>query len=268
MRFHHTRATRRSIGMPALIVMIGMLGLLAGPGLRAVRAQPTEFSAMVQIAQPSGNPMEMTYWVTEGQFRMDMPEMSIIWSSGDQPRMLMIQHAEKRYIEWGARQLDMMQQMMGRVPGGGGSGSGSDDPMSGSLSFEATGNSETIGAWNAFEVQVRNEDGDQGQLWLTEDTDVGLFEVFASVVDMAAAMRLPMGMGGQSSNPQEMLQGYAALARAQGLPEGRAVRIVSTESGGSTVTLTAVQPGSPPAGTFDPPVDYQKMEMPRIPGLR
>ena len=210
--------------------------------------------------------MEMTYWVTEGQFRMDLPEMSIIWASGDQQRMLMIQHAEKRYIEWDAQQLQMMQRMMGRMPGGGGSRSSGDQPMGDNISFEATGNSEAIGAWHAFEVQVRTDEGDQGQLWLTEDTDVGLFEVFASVVDMTSAMQLPMGMGGQQNNPQEMLQRYSALARAQGLPEGRAVRIVSTEGGGANVTLTAVQAGSPPAGTFDPPAGYRNFTALPFPG--
>ena len=161
-----------------------------------------------------------------------------------------------------------MQQMMGRMGRGGGSGGGAADPLGGDLTFEATGNRETIGAWDAFEVQVRNEDGDQGQLWLSEDTEVGLFEVMASVVDLASSMQMPMGMAGQQRNPQEMLQRYAALASAQGLPDGRAVRIVSTGADQATATLIGVQVGAVPADTFTPPADYEAMRMPNIPGLR
>ena len=248
------------------LFMLSFVDAVAAP--RPVTAQPEEFSAIIRIEQGSNAPMEMTYWIAADQFRMDMPEMSIIWAGGAQPRMLMIQHAERRYIEWGAQQLNMMQQMMGRMGRGGGPGAGAADPVRGNITFEATGNRETIGAWNAFEVQVQNQDGDQGQLWLSEDTEVGLFEIMASVVDMAAAMQMPMGMGGQQRNPQAMLQRYAEIGKAQGMPAGRAVRIVSTGEDQATSTLIGVQVGSIPADTFTPPADYQAMQMPAIPGRR
>jgi hypothetical protein len=65
-----------------------------------------------------------------------------------------------------------------------------------------------------------------------------------------------------------MPQRYAEIAKAQGMPEGRAVRIVSTGEDQATSTLVGVEVGSVPANTFTPPADYEAMQMPAMPGRR
>ena len=250
----------------ARALFLGAAILFAGHGLPSIAAQPSEFSAVIQIVQGSTDPMEMTYWFGDGQVRMDTPEASMIWAGGENARMLMIQHGERRYIEWGSEQLKMMQQMMGGL-----SGMNLPDAANESiadLSFEATGERESIGAWDAFEVQVQSGQGAQGHVWLSEGLEIGLFEVLARVAQIAGTLQMPLGAD-RNNNPQQMLLRYSEYAQAQGRPDGRAVRIVSSDSDQDvTMTLTGVQSGPLPSGTFDPPADYQKMEMPAIPGIR
>ena len=244
------------------------LTLLLGCGLTpsAVLAQSEEVQAVIRIEAPGQPQMDMVYFLAPERMRLDMTEeMSVISTSGSNPSMLMIQHPQQRYIEWGPQQLQMMQQMMQRMPGSADAPDPSDfDPTQ--MQFEQTGQTAQLGSWTAFEVLMTSADGQQGALWLTTETDIGLFEITVRMAEAASALSMPMAGGGGGASGT-FLQ-YQALAQAQGLPDGRVVRIVATDDNGdSTMTLMSVQPGPLPAGTFEAPAGYQATQMPSIPGL-
>ena len=223
-----------------------------------------DITAGMRIESAGQPPMEMEYFLGENRTRIDMSaEMSIISVSGDDPQMIMIQHPDQSYIEWGAQQLQMMQQMMQQVPNAGGQGGIDYDPSQ--LQFSQTGETAQIGTWSAFEVSMTDASGNLGSLWLTTDTNIGLFEVMGRVASAASMLSSPMAGGGGMS--MQFLQ-YQAFAQTQGLPDGRVVRIVSDDDDGSTIiTLTGVESGPISDELFVPPADYSPIQMPSFPGL-
>ena len=195
----------------------------------------------------------MTYWLGPDRLRMDTSRLSMVWLGGAGPRMVVIQHPERQYIEFTSEDLETMRRMRQGVGGGGGDVS--------PLRFEVTGRRETIGAWRAFEVRVTGlPHGQQGLLWLTSEIETGLFEVFARLSEVMEGIPTPAGR--DSAAPQELLR-YAGLAEAPGVPDGTAVRYVATE-GETTTTVTVVdlQPGPFPDDTFGAPPGYEKLRMP------
>ena len=249
-----------------LVVMLVAGFLTAGLAVEPTAAQSGEVRAVMRIESGGQPAMEMEYYLGDGRMRMDLPQgMSTVWVSGDSPTMLMIQHPQQQYMEWGPDQLKMMQQMMQRMPGGGGNDQDSDfDPTR--IRFRETGRREQIGEWNAFEVEVTGLDDQEGAFWMTTDVDVGLFEISTRVADAASMLSMPMA-GGPGGGSQALAR-YQALASAQGLPEGRVVRMnFEAEDQPTTMTLVSIEPGPLPAGAFDPPTGYERMQMPSIPGL-
>ena len=254
-----TTLWRRSV-----MVLLTML-TAAGVWVDTTWGQTGDVTAVVQVEGPGQPAMDMGFALGENQSRMDMGEqVAMISTAGSDPSVLMLQHPERRYMKWGAQQLQMMQQMMGQL---GNATGGSDvpdlDPTQ--IQFQETGNTAQIGEWNAFEVVMTSADGEQGAVWLSTEPAVGLFELFARVSDAASALSMPMAGGGGGA--QAFLQ-YQALSQSQGLPDGRVVRIVPDDAnGGGTLTLVTAELGPIPASTFEPPADYQQMQMPSIPGL-
>ena len=251
---------------PATLKALVLTGVVAGVVLQPLLAQSTvDVKAVMRMETPGQPPMDMEYSLGQDKMRLDMPqEVSVISTTGASPSMLMVQHAEQRYIEWGPQQLEMMQQMLQRVQRGA-AGSDSDifDPTT--VQFEQTGQTAQIGNWNAFEVLMQGSDGQEGTLWLSADAEIGLFELSLRAAEAASMLQNPMTGGGGGS--QQFLQ-YRALAEAQGLPDGRVVRIVSSaDDGGGTITLMSVETGPLPTGTFEPPAGYEQMQMPSIPGF-
>ena len=213
----------------------------------------------VMRVESAGEPaMDMDFYLGENQMRMDMSdEMSLISISGDTPSLYVVQHPEQRYIEFGPQHLQMMQSM----PGIADQADAAFDPQE--LQFQQTGATDQIGSWNAFEVEMTDANGDVGSLWLTTDSEIGLFEIMLGVADAASVMSSPMG-GGMSLN----LLHFQTVAQAQGLPPGQVVRIVSDDGDDTTtITLADVQSGPLPSGTFEPPDGYTQMQMPAIPGF-
>ena len=264
--------THHSIRRPAWAVLgslvLGCLTFATHAGVApAQAAQSDQVAVIMQMESGSTPAMEMKYWVAPGRLRMDMGEgASVIWFGGDQTRMLMVQHAERRYMEWGEQQFEMMRQMMQRMPqGGGASGGTTFDPTR--VGFEETGQRQQIGEWDAFEVKMTGlPDGQTGALWLTTDLDTGMFEVMARLGDVLDAMQMPM-MGGGGGQAQ--FQKYRDLAAAQGMPRGQVVRIVSSDGREtSTMTMVGVEAGPFPASTFEPPSGYERMQMPSMPMMR
>lgn len=250
------RTRRVNTRAAAVVAVMGGLMLPAQGG-----AQTGDVKATLQIEAADEAPMTLEYSLGEGRMRLDMSDQMSIVSTESPQSMLMIQHPDRRYIEWGPDQLRMMQQMMQRMPGGGGNEADPFDP--GSVSFEETGQRAQIGTWDAFEVLMTSEDGEQ-RLWLTTDTDVGLFELSLRAAQALSALRMPMAGGGAPT--AQTLARYREVATAQGLPDGRVVRIVDPERS-TTLTLQDVEIGPLDEATWSAPADYDRMEMPSIPGL-
>ena len=135
--------------------------------------------------------MRVEYFLGRDRMRTDLDQgTSVVWFSGDSPRMLMVQHAERRYIEWGAEQLKMMQ----RMPAAGG-GNGQPDLDISALRFEETGQTGTVGDWDAFEVRMTGMGDQTTTFWMTTDIDVGLFEINQRVAEAGDALRTPTACG-------------------------------------------------------------------------
>ena len=245
--------------------VLALVMLMTPPGVQPTAAQSDELKAVMRIEAAGQPAMDMEYYLGDDRMRLDVPQgMSVISTSGANPRVLMVQHQERRYIEWGADQLRMMQQMLQRIPGRSGDQSDEFDP--GSLNFERTGATGPVGPWNAFEVRMTNADGEEGALWITTDADIGLFEVSLRLAESASALQMPMA--GSAGAAEEFLR-YRSVAESQGLPDGKVVRIVSGEDDEAvTITLMSVELGTLPSDTFEPPAGYERMQMPSIPGLR
>lgn len=205
--------------------------------------------------------MRVECFLGRDRMRTDLDQgMSVVWFSGDNPRMLMVQHAERRYIEWGAEQLKMMQ----RMPAAGGGDAQPDLDIS-VLRFEETGQRGTVGDRDAFEVRMTGMGDQTTTFWMTTDIDVGLFEINQRVAEAADALRMPTA-GAGANGAQQFLR-YQGRARAQGLPNGRVVRMnIDADGQPTTITLLSMEPEALAADTFNPPAGYEQMQMPSIPG--
>ena len=240
------------------VAAIVCLVALTGTG-----AWAQDVKATVLVETPGEGTMSMDYWMGEDSVRIDIAQpqsASIIWKSGDAPGMLMVQHAERRYMEWGEQQFQMMRQMMQRMQGaGGGSGDSSSVDLA-SVRFEPTGETETIGPWSAAGVRISGlEPGQEGTIWVSSEVDSGLFELFARLGDALEVMQMPMLGGG--NGPQQQLMRYRQMKDAAGLPDGGVVRLNAEV----TITLQSLEQGPFADNPFAPPAGYEKMEMPNIP---
>lgn len=223
-------------------------------------------------AETRGEAIDMTYWLGDDAVRFDAGDkVSMIWIGGDDPRMYIVQHDEKRYMVWGKEQFEMIRRMMERMPSGMMPGSDEpddDDTDIPNLRFIETGNRDQIGDWDAFEVEVQGlREGKTAAIWLTDDLDVGLMEVFAKTVEFMDSMKLPAMMAGQGGGVDNPVQRFRALAQSSGLPDGRAVRVVNTDDGETSVmTLRSIGTGPFSFDPFGAPGDdYEEMRMPMMP---
>ncbi len=242
--------------------------LLALVALACVATSTTawaqDIKATVQIEAPGAPAMSMDYWMSDDAVRIDIAQpqaVSLVWMSGSAPGMLMIQHGERRYIEWGEQEFQMMRQMMERMPGAAGGGGSSPGVDPDSVRFEPTGQTETIGPWSATAVGITGmEAGQEATIWVAAELDSGLFELFARMGDALQAMQMPM-FGGGASGPQQQLMRYRQMKDAAGLPAGGVVRL----NADATITLQALEEGPFADDPFTPPAAYEKMQMPNIP---
>ena len=259
MNLQHPTSTR-------FVLMAGLSCLFA---LAGTTASAQNIKATVQIEAGDQQAMTMDYWMSDESVRIDIAQplpLSLVWKSGDAPGLLMIQHGERRYIEWGEQQFQMMRQMMQQIAGPGG---GDDDSSSiniDSVSFEPTGQTETIGPWNATGVRMTGlKSGQDATLWVASELDSGLFELFASMGDALEAMQMPM-LGGGAGGPQQQVLRYQQMSTAAGLPEGGVVRLDADDpNGATTITLQSLDEGPFADDPFAPPAGYEKMQMPNIP---
>ena len=243
--------------------------LIAGTSLSLLvggYAQAQDVKATVEIQPAGGAAMSMDYWMGSDAVRIDISqgqEVSMVWTAGASPTMLMVQHADRRYMEWGEQQFQMMRQMMQRVGGGGGE---SPTVNVDNIRFAPTGETETIGPWSAAGFRITGmESGDENTIWIVSDLDVGLFEIFARMGDALEAMQMPM-MGGGAGGAQSQLLRYTQMTNASGLPSGGVVRVdASDENGATTITLQSLAEAPFGDDPFVAPAGYEKMQMPNFP---
>lgn len=247
-----------SAARPVVLTVASLLVLTTG------LAHAQDVKATVQVEAGGEAPMTIDFWSVTDGVRMDMAQpqqISIVFTSGASPTMRMIQHAQKSYMEMGEQQLQMMRQMMQRMPNGAG---GADAPKIdvANLRFEPTGQTETIGPWTAEGVRVTGLEGGESTVWIASDLETGLFELFGRMGDALEAMQMPM-MGG--SGPQDQLKRYRELQNAAGMPQGGVVRMnMNDQNGATNITLQELEQGAF-ASALAPPAGYEKMQMPSIP---
>ena len=254
MSRHHPTSARS--GLAALVCLFALAG---------TTATAQDIKATVQIETGDQPAMTMDYWASDEGVRIDIAQpqaVSIVFKSGDAPGMLMIMHSERTDMELGEQMLQMMQRMAG-------AGGGADNSSSlniDSVSFEPTGQTETIGPWSATGVRMTGlESGQEGTFWVVSELDSGLFELFARMGDALEAMQMPM-LGGGAGGPQQQLMRYQQMSTARGLPDGGVVRLdANDQNGATTITLLSLDGGPFADDPFAPPDGYKKMQMPSIP---
>ena len=254
MHFQHQVPLSRAVEIALVCVF----------ALASITARAQDVKATVQIDAPGQPAMSMDYWMGEESVRIDIAQpqaISIVWKSGDAPGMLMIQHGDRRYIEWSEQQFQMMRQMMQQLPNAAGSGGDSPSVNLDNVRFEPTGQTETIGPWSATEVRITGMPLDQeGTFWVATELDSGLFELFARMGDAFEAMQMPM-LGGGLGGPLQQLMRYREMSNASGLPDGGVVRL----NADVTITLQSLGDGPFADDPFAAPASYEKMQMPNIP---
>jgi hypothetical protein len=203
-------------------------------------ALPTTALAQDDIAmtlQMSGNEGgqvgDVIMTVAGDKARMEFDQAAMIFSAD---WMRMVQKSEQRCIEFDRAMMERMRQMMGNMPGGRDAErareEAEDFDVSG-MTFDRTGNTSTVAGHETFEVAFTDAEGNTGSMWMAADADTGLFEVMSRMLAHLESLAGPMmgGPGGRGpAGPAQNFQQYMSLARAQGLPEGRVLKL-TTEDG-------------------------------------
>lgn len=234
--------------------------VLCAAAVGSASAAQEGLTAELAVASAGQDAMTMTITAAEGRARMDMTsEQGKVSTVYTEDGMLMIMHARSMYMEFSREMMDSMGKMMGQMGGAIEAKAKEFDPTE--LSYERSGKTETIGAYDAFEVIVTGAaSGETSALWLSEDLDVGLFEVMARMAQPLQSANMPF-MGGNS--PAGMLQQYEKYAQAQGLPAGRVIRVVSGDGG--SMTLASLVEGAIADDVWKAPAGYKKQQMPMMP---
>ena len=248
------RLRRSVMGLVCLSIVVA-----GGFAVGSMSAQSGELKAVLRISAADQSAMDMEYFLGPDRIRLDVPQgMSLILKSSASPTILILMHAQKAYLELAEQQLKMMQQMLQTTNAGGGDQPSAVDPSQ--MQFETTSNREQVGPWDAVEVLMSGPDGQEGSLWFTTDVETGLFELMARAAGAASALQMPMASGGMAKAVALQFLRYEAIAEAEGLPEGRVVRIDSRDGDQSlTITLSSIEPGPLPGDTFEAPAGYQQM---------
>ena len=240
-----------------------LLALATGLALPSAVASAQHIQATVLIETTDQAPVSMDYWATDKGVRIDLAQpqrMSIVWISGPPPKMLIIQHANQRYTEIGEQMFQMMRQMMQQMAAGGASTTGAIDVEN--LTFEPTGQTQTVSSWTASEVRITGMEAAQNaMLWITSDLDTGLFDLLARMTEPLDAMQMPL-LGGGTTGPERLMQ-FRHIADAAGLPDGGVVRLTATDPNGATeITLQSLERDPFSEDPLAPPTGYEPAQMP------
>jgi hypothetical protein len=242
---------------------VAVVSLLLVIGDLALAAQNTQFKGIVRTETSNSPAMEVQFWTSDEQLRMDITEpmeMTVVWSFGSEPNMRMIRHDEKVYVEWGPMQLENARQMMQQAK------LGQPTEEIAPLRFEATGVREIVDGKDAFEVRLQTAEKEEGsRLWLSRDAEYGLAEFFAHYAralhgttqfPISGTDNDPLGLTNDLDLPLDQLGTASNL-------DGRVVRIVDDGSGSkspmpTTISLHSIESGPFSDELFDIPDGYVK----------
>jgi len=234
--------------------------MVAAAGATAAMAQD-ELAADLTMSSADSEGMDMRVTVSADKARMDMNsprgKVSTIWADGG---MYIVMHDQKMFMHFSREMMEQMGKMMGKIGGQAPAEADEFDPSK--VTFERTGKTDTIGGYDAFEVKVTgDESNDMAFLWMTRDAPVGMFELFSRMAEPLQSMNMPFMRGGDS--PTAKLKEYENLARVQGLPEGKVIRVDNGD--GTTMTLSNVATGPFDPSIWAPDPSYTEQKMPMMP---
>jgi len=252
-----TRTTLRTTALAAAALLV----LMSVPAL----ATAPQSGVYLEVQSESGGTSQLIKLsLASDRMRVDTEQgISLVNIGGEDGKMVMIQHAQKSYMEFTAEMMKQMAAMMGQMPEMEQEAEAMQPPT-----FTRTGNTKQVGEWSAYEVLVQHPDkeGDM-TMWMSQDVDADFATLMQQLAaSMASFLDSPMmqmagGQGGM--NPLEEFQ---AQIGAADFPDGFPVQVI-TDAGGSPTTATLVainQNASFGAETWEPPAGYTKMDMPFI----
>ncbi len=203
-------------------------------------------------------PNSMTVTVSGEMARFDIGEqMSMVWSA-DWWRM--IQHANRMYMEFDKAMMERIRQMTGNMPGAADAQAEIEDFDPANMTFERTGATDTVMEYEVFEVAFSDDEGNGGSMWLSEAAELGMFEIWTKMMTHLESLAGPMMGGG---NPAGNLQQYMQYARAQGMPDGKVLRMTTEE--GASFEVTGWEWGPFGDDFWNAPDGYEKQTMPAFP---
>ena len=246
----------RALSVAAVVVLVA--------GVPASAFQASSGMTLEIESSGSGPTRLIKFALGDGSMRFDSDQMSMVSLGGDDGKMLMIQHAQKMYIEFTTDSMMGMAAMMGaQVPPDVEEEIEDRTPPT----FTRTGNTKQVGEWNAYEVKVEHPDQDGDvTMWFSMEVDADFREVATQMMDsMSGLLNNPMisrmgGGGGGSS----LIDTVKAQLTAAEMPDGFPVQIVTAAGGStSTTTLRAINPNASfDASTWTAPEGYRKMTLP------
>ena len=227
----------RALGVSAVLVLVA--------GVPASALQASSGMTLEIESSGSGPAQLIKLALGDDSMRFDTDQMSMVSLGGDDGKMLMIQHAQKMYMEFTAETMMGMAGMMGgRMPAEVEEEIENMTPPT----FTRTGNTKQVGEWNAYEVKVDHPDQDGDvTMWFSMDVGADFRDVATQMMDsMSGLLNNPMisRMGGGGGGGG-LIDTVKAQLRASEMPDGFPVQII-TDAGGSTstITLRAINPNA------------------------
>lgn len=233
-----------------------LIALVLIPGVALAQE---DISLSMLMEGGDDGPNEMTITVSGDMARLDFNDLvSMVWSP-DWWRMF--QHENQMYMEFDKAMMERMRQMMGNMPGAPDVEAELEDFDPTAMMFERTGATDTVMGYEVFEVAFSTEEGDQGSMWMSAEAEYGVFEIFTRMMSHLETLAGPMA-GGAANSTGDMRR-YMQLARAQGMPEGKVLRMDTAD--GTHFTVTGWDEGPFGPETWVAPPGYQKQAMPSFP---
>lgn len=272
---HHTHPSRRwnvtpltKVSLVSTAILLLATPALLGAPLPAAASSPQTVEGtklQLQIDQDDRGVREMGIWIGPLRLRMDQPanDMSLIWAGGEGGGMSMVMHAQKMYMGYSIEALEKMAgQTRARAP------EQTESPAEkweNPPRFVATGNTKMVGVWNAEEYRLEGpEDTPDAVFWFTTDTGADLRPVLEQLVGAIDALNTPALQSISGGMPDGgMVGAMDERWEEMNVPPGFPVEIITNEGGSPmTITMTSVEQGVFDAADFEPPADYQKMQIP------
>ena len=242
-----------------------LLLILVAPA-RATAPQTVRGTYLEIESENGGQMTSMKLWLGPNAMRMDADTeggVSVISIGGDDGKMLMVMHEQKRYMEFTAAMMAGMAGMLGQMPT-----AQIEEEMADAAppTFTRTGNTKQVGEWAAYEVLVENPDTDDDMImWFSQDVDADFRSLAEQVVtSMSSLLDSPiMSMAGGGGGGG-IFDEIEAQLNAVDMPDGFPVQMISGAGGGQTTnTLKTIdQNATFDAATWEAPAGYTKMPMP------